>query len=260
MAEVPAVLRAMLTSGAEGNPFYMEELIKMLVDDGVIVVDGERWQVQRRQVAGRARARYLDRCAASAPGRAGAGRTQRAAARRADRPRVLGHRAGGPAARCARSVARAAAQGADRASRRLGVRRRDRIRLPAPPAAAGRLRHGAEGAAPRRPRRGRGLAGAAPGRARRRVPGRRRRTLSTRRRRRAGAELFRAGRKPCDQSLRQRRGAGALRTRAGQPEPHRCQAARCAAGEDGKLRGPPGGPRRAASRAGRGRGDRRTAR
>jgi tetratricopeptide (TPR) repeat protein len=46
MAEVPAVLRALLTSGAEGNPYYLEELIKMLVDDGVIAVDGEHWQVQ----------------------------------------------------------------------------------------------------------------------------------------------------------------------------------------------------------------------
>ncbi len=46
MVEVPAVLRALVTSGAEGNPFYMEELIKMLVDDGVIAVDGEGWHVQ----------------------------------------------------------------------------------------------------------------------------------------------------------------------------------------------------------------------
>lgn len=50
MAEVPAALRALLTSGAEGNPFYMEELIKMLVDDGVITVGGERWQVRPDKV------------------------------------------------------------------------------------------------------------------------------------------------------------------------------------------------------------------
>ena len=35
----------MITDGAEGNPFYMEELVKMLIDDGVIEVDAERWHV-----------------------------------------------------------------------------------------------------------------------------------------------------------------------------------------------------------------------
>ena len=40
---VPPALRELLTRGAEGNPFYMEELIKMLVDEGAIVIDGERW-------------------------------------------------------------------------------------------------------------------------------------------------------------------------------------------------------------------------
>jgi hypothetical protein len=45
MAEVPEVLRALLTSRAEGNPFYMEELVKMLIDDGVIRVDTDGWQV-----------------------------------------------------------------------------------------------------------------------------------------------------------------------------------------------------------------------
>ena len=45
IAEVPAALRALVTGGAEGNPFYMEELVKMLIDDGVIVVDDEGWRV-----------------------------------------------------------------------------------------------------------------------------------------------------------------------------------------------------------------------
>ena len=43
--DVPAALRAVITDGAEGNPFYMEELVKMLIDDGVIEVDAERWHV-----------------------------------------------------------------------------------------------------------------------------------------------------------------------------------------------------------------------
>ena len=37
LVEVPAALRALITGGAEGNPFYMEELVKMLIDDGVIL-------------------------------------------------------------------------------------------------------------------------------------------------------------------------------------------------------------------------------
>ena len=40
---VPPALRELLIRNAEGNPFYMEELIKMLVDEGAIAIDGERW-------------------------------------------------------------------------------------------------------------------------------------------------------------------------------------------------------------------------
>ena len=45
IAEVPAALRALVTDGAEGNPFYMEELVKMLVDDGVILAEAQGWRV-----------------------------------------------------------------------------------------------------------------------------------------------------------------------------------------------------------------------
>lgn len=45
VAEVPAALRALVIGGAEGNPFYMEELVKMLIDDGVIVAAAEGWRV-----------------------------------------------------------------------------------------------------------------------------------------------------------------------------------------------------------------------
>ncbi len=45
IAEVPAALRALVIGGAEGNPFYMEELVKMLIDDGVIVAEGVGWRV-----------------------------------------------------------------------------------------------------------------------------------------------------------------------------------------------------------------------
>ena len=40
---VPAALRDLISDRAEGNPFYMEELVKMLVDEGAIGTHGERW-------------------------------------------------------------------------------------------------------------------------------------------------------------------------------------------------------------------------
>ncbi len=45
IAEPPAVLRELITAGAEGNPYYMEELTKMLIDDGVIVTGSDQWTV-----------------------------------------------------------------------------------------------------------------------------------------------------------------------------------------------------------------------
>jgi len=45
LPDIPQALRALITGGAEGNPFYMEELVKMLVDEGAISIDGERWTV-----------------------------------------------------------------------------------------------------------------------------------------------------------------------------------------------------------------------
>lgn len=46
-----ATLRELITGGAEGNPFYMEELTKMLIDDGVIVTGVDRWQVVPERLA-----------------------------------------------------------------------------------------------------------------------------------------------------------------------------------------------------------------
>lgn len=42
---VPAALRDLLTTSAEGNPFFVEELVGMLIDDGVIVTGPEQWHV-----------------------------------------------------------------------------------------------------------------------------------------------------------------------------------------------------------------------
>jgi class 3 adenylate cyclase len=43
--EVPSALRDLISGGAEGNPFYMEELVKMLIDEGAIEVGADRWSV-----------------------------------------------------------------------------------------------------------------------------------------------------------------------------------------------------------------------
>jgi len=45
LGSVPAALRDLLISGAEGNPYYMEELVRMLIDDGAILTGGDPWQV-----------------------------------------------------------------------------------------------------------------------------------------------------------------------------------------------------------------------
>ena len=43
LGEVPRALRELIADSAEGNPFYMEELVNMLLDQGVIVADAGGW-------------------------------------------------------------------------------------------------------------------------------------------------------------------------------------------------------------------------
>jgi tetratricopeptide (TPR) repeat protein/class 3 adenylate cyclase len=43
--ELPAVLSEMIVENTSGNPFYVEELIKMLIEDGVIHKGDEKWEV-----------------------------------------------------------------------------------------------------------------------------------------------------------------------------------------------------------------------
>jgi predicted ATPase len=43
--DVPEVLSDLIISNAEGNPYYLEELIRMLVEDGVIVKDEPAWRI-----------------------------------------------------------------------------------------------------------------------------------------------------------------------------------------------------------------------
>ncbi len=51
MGQVPLALRELVVSGADGNPFYIEELIKMLIDTGVILKETEPWQVEPSSLA-----------------------------------------------------------------------------------------------------------------------------------------------------------------------------------------------------------------
>ena len=52
-APVPApALQTLLSQQAAGNPYYMESLLQMLVDTGVIQAAGEHWQVQEERLQG----------------------------------------------------------------------------------------------------------------------------------------------------------------------------------------------------------------
>ncbi len=44
--QIPADLRNMIVDRVEGNPFYIEEFIKVLIEDDVIVTGAEQWQVR----------------------------------------------------------------------------------------------------------------------------------------------------------------------------------------------------------------------
>jgi predicted ATPase/class 3 adenylate cyclase len=52
--DIPQAMRELIVGGAEGNPFFIEEIIKMLIDQQVIVPGTEQWAIQpERLVAAR---------------------------------------------------------------------------------------------------------------------------------------------------------------------------------------------------------------
>ncbi len=52
LPEVPASLRELVTRSADGNPFYIEELVNMLIDQGAIVTGPDTWHfVPQRLIA-----------------------------------------------------------------------------------------------------------------------------------------------------------------------------------------------------------------
>jgi class 3 adenylate cyclase/tetratricopeptide (TPR) repeat protein len=46
----PAVLTELITGRAEGNPFFTEELVRMLIDQGAIDASGDTWQLQEHRL------------------------------------------------------------------------------------------------------------------------------------------------------------------------------------------------------------------
>jgi tetratricopeptide (TPR) repeat protein len=50
-SNVPASLEEMIVNGAEGNPFYVEELIKMLIDERAILPGEDQWQIEAGRLA-----------------------------------------------------------------------------------------------------------------------------------------------------------------------------------------------------------------
>lgn len=49
---IPPKLTQLVVDQAEGNPYYMEELVRRLIDDGVIVVGEPHWTVQSQRLHG----------------------------------------------------------------------------------------------------------------------------------------------------------------------------------------------------------------
>jgi class 3 adenylate cyclase len=49
---IPPALRDLIVARAEGNPYYVEELIRMLIDEGAIQTSGERWVVMPERLEG----------------------------------------------------------------------------------------------------------------------------------------------------------------------------------------------------------------
>jgi predicted ATPase/class 3 adenylate cyclase len=47
VAEIPDALRAEILAKAEGNPFFVEEIIQRLIDEGALTQDGDRWRAVR---------------------------------------------------------------------------------------------------------------------------------------------------------------------------------------------------------------------
>ncbi|HOU40175.1 MAG TPA: adenylate/guanylate cyclase domain-containing protein [Promineifilum sp.] len=50
LPDIPAALLDLIVQSAAGNPFYVEELVRVLIEDGVIVPGETAWQLRRREL------------------------------------------------------------------------------------------------------------------------------------------------------------------------------------------------------------------
>lgn len=50
LTDIPPDLSDLIVTRSEGNPFYLEELIKVLIEDGVIITGQEQWRIHRNQL------------------------------------------------------------------------------------------------------------------------------------------------------------------------------------------------------------------
>ena len=170
--ELPEELRHEIVRAAEGNPFFLEEIVLRLIDTGAIVREGDRWRAERRRRSHR-HSRHRARRARRSDRRLVAGRETGAAGGGGRRPRVL---AGAPrpdtrrgaGQRCAAS---ARGSGPCRGATDLVARRPGRVPVQACARARRRLLRPAEGSSCARPRRTRCLAGGAGRRPARRARG-----------------------------------------------------------------------------------------
>ena len=138
---MPAALRELIIGRAEGNPFYMEELVKMLVDQGAIETAGERWTLRAEKLLATQGAATLTGVLQARLD--GLPQPERLALQQAS---VIGLGVLGPGAGRARhpgprGAAGAGAARADAAAARRGAGRRARVRLQPPDPAPGDLRH-----------------------------------------------------------------------------------------------------------------------
>jgi len=46
--DLPPTVHRRILERAEGNPFFLEEIVRHLIDDGLIVRDGDRWRADAR--------------------------------------------------------------------------------------------------------------------------------------------------------------------------------------------------------------------
>ena len=53
IADLPGPVRSQILERAEGNPFFLEEILRRLIDEGAVVREGDRWRATERASAAR---------------------------------------------------------------------------------------------------------------------------------------------------------------------------------------------------------------